>query len=145
MTDYSELFTEDVVARWWRLFQRGKSLNWIAKNNGLHKTSGNTVKQYFVRYGYLSGDEDLRQYVQAATGADAAPASVAVRAATARVPLSKLPAPVARPDPVMRVAGEASDLEEQLLAIQQIMSTVRAQDVAISGTITLQLNVEIAV
>lgn len=60
MSDYRRLFTADVVAQWWRLYQSGRSLNWIATHNGLHKTTGNTVKQYFVRYGYLDAGEDLR-------------------------------------------------------------------------------------
>lgn len=49
---YEDLFTEEVVTRWYQeWYRQGKSLGWIAKNNGVAETSGRTIKKYFQKYG----------------------------------------------------------------------------------------------
>lgn len=71
---YKDIFTEDVVRRWYREWlSQGKSAEWIAENNGLQHTSGHTIRKYLKKFGYPTTLEEAGEPKRAEPGPEIDP------------------------------------------------------------------------
>lgn len=61
---YEDIFTQDVVSQWHEWLQEGKTLTWIAGNNGIQRTSIGTVQKYLAKFGYPTSTEEAQAQLE---------------------------------------------------------------------------------
>lgn len=57
---YADILTEEVVKGWHEEYLDGRSMEDIARNNGLVDVTGFTVRRYFIKFGLPVGRKAIR-------------------------------------------------------------------------------------
>ena len=136
---YLDLFTEDVVRRWYEWLQEGRSLHWIGRNNGVRRTTGNTVKTYLKKFGYPSTVAEAQAALAAEDepeGHGQAPAATGSENGADEVTLS-------RPEPGhIDVNGKLPAVINQLQALQKVLGASGAK-VRVQASIDLHISMQL--
>lgn len=141
--NYEDVFTENVVARWYKWLQEGQSADWIAENNGVARVSGYTVRKYLKKFGYPSTIAEAQAQADAERGGtldrhdDGDAESVPAPASNGAYEVA-----LSMPEPDrVAVNGSLPAVINQLQALRKVLGAAGA-DVRVKASVDLHISMK---